>query len=65
MALCIATLVTNSIHWKNNEKYLQTHIFTMLFILSMRSIEDIRHYRMKITGFNYRIEKMSVTVTRF
>lgn len=33
---------------ENNEKYLQTHIFTMLLILSMRSIEDIKHYRMKI-----------------
>lgn len=46
--------------WKNNEKYLQTHIFTMLLILSMRSIEDIKHYRMKITSLNYRVEKKSV-----
>lgn len=34
--------------WEHNEKYLQTHICYRLLILSMRSIEDIKHYRVKM-----------------
>lgn len=37
--------------------YLQTHICYRLLILSMRSIEDIKHYRVNTTDLKYRIKK--------